>query len=285
MLIDEITEKSEVLTMSDDSRNDVDMSELLQRLESALAKIPGAMDELHEGAPDDAVAEAEAALNVTLPDDFRYFCRRYDGQTGILFLFHSWRLWPLAQIVATRAGGAEEWLYIGDDGGASTLALDVSTGPQRGRVVGLLEDGTEAVAPSFDAFLAQVADGLDDGTLVFDTEAGTVVSPDEAAQVARDLETGRQLAEGVRDSLSVQEINRLPPGAEVEIVGMLDWTDASALHELRVRGGLVTVRGSLGDVNEGEDYAKSFRVKVRVGKRRMFGLGSPTLEILEYQRM
>ncbi len=145
------------------------------------------------------IALCEAALSFTLPADFRQSLRCHDGVGHILFLVGEYRLWPLSDIVeqnlqdesnfeheAEMLHGANDdglirgclfsqgWMTIGDDGGASQLAIDFDPGAQgtSGQIISLYEDGVEYVADGFSSFLTGIVEDIESGALVWNEAAG-----------------------------------------------------------------------------------------------------------------
>lgn len=169
------------------------------RLERVLAGIEGASDQLAPGATEDMLLAAEQRLGIRFPASFRESYQAHDGTEGHLFIVGPFRLWPISFIVEENVRNkitnaefsktmdeaddsgqvrgcifSNGWTTIGDDGGASQLAIDFDPGAKgtSGQVIALYEDGTEFVATSFEQFLADTVEMIESGVLVWDEMAG-----------------------------------------------------------------------------------------------------------------
>lgn len=168
-----------------------------RRLDAHLLTVDGANSEMGPPASDAKLALCEAALSVTLPSAFRESLRCHDGVGRILFLVGSYRLWPIDEIVrlnqrmrslhiknefcsGDKSGHVKDlldnplWILFGDDGGTSTLAVDLDPGEKGtpGQIIEQFEDETVVLANGILEFLERVVTEIESGDRVWDAEAG-----------------------------------------------------------------------------------------------------------------
>ena len=170
------------------------MTALWRRVEAALDTYdPDLKGDLEPGASDAAIAAAEAALGVRLPDEYRASVRIHDG-IGT-YLMDSWQLSPLetvlrrwemfqsfvadgtltlGEVARVRAKGPvrkerwnSRWIPIAENGGGDDhlLDLDPAPGGAVGQVLYRTRESTAVavIAPSFGAYLTLFADDLEAG--------------------------------------------------------------------------------------------------------------------------
>lgn len=157
------------------------------------AHTPGLVEELNEGALPYETEEAEAELGFRLPEDFRASLQIHDGGAPANGLIGNWDLLALEDILEaywyleeqredgnfgrneTEPNGRVKgywwhryWLPFVADTDGNHLCLDMD--PERGAGVAgqvilfLADDGERrAIAPSFQAWLAGICEGLEAG--------------------------------------------------------------------------------------------------------------------------
>lgn len=167
------------------------------RIEGWLAaNAPGVLASLSGGATEAQIAEAEAALDITLPRNLRDSYRRHNGQgiaanlapgfiggvelldlSGVLF---EWKVWKDLLDEGTFDDSASEptgpirpdwwnarWIPLTRDGFGNSYCLDLdpASGGAVGQIITMWHDDPErkVIAPSYGAWLAAFADELDAG--------------------------------------------------------------------------------------------------------------------------
>ncbi len=252
----------------------------------AKVEFAGASESFAEGAADTAIEAAQRALGVELPPEFVASYRVHDGQqTGVEFLFGPYRLWCLEEVVenhrallASGCDSGEQLVGFADNGGNSTVAIRLAEGEDYGAVIELMEDGEEPLADSMRAFLSSLAERLETGELLWSTDAGgfeTLADREEAEKYA-----AQQAAwETARAGPTAASIRELPPGTETELTGTRYGAVERDIVRFATFDGRVKLRGSL----KGAGFNQPIRVRIRVGPRPKFGLGSPVYEILSWE--
>lgn len=115
-----------------------------------------------------AIEEAERALGITFPDDYRAWLSSVNGLEGFFGPVYV-ALWPLAQVVEMTAAyhldhdlpGA---VVIGSDGGGEAVVYDFRDAPPRLALANFVSAGWhEAIqqAGSFSEFMEQRSQGRD----------------------------------------------------------------------------------------------------------------------------
>ncbi|MGA7730176.1 MAG: SMI1/KNR4 family protein [Chloroflexia bacterium] len=168
------------------------MQNIWKRIESWLgANVPELLDTLNPGASDAAIADAEAFLGVTLPDDVRASYKIHDGQSldnaGLLeareFLSlerikDEWKVWKDLLDAGDFEGTLSEphdgikndwwnpaWIPLTYDGSGNhdCLDLDPAPGGKKGQIIEMWHDDPERVLVShgFREWLEEFADGLE----------------------------------------------------------------------------------------------------------------------------
>jgi len=172
---------------------------------------------LRPGAKPEAVAKLEAALGVSLPADFAASVARHNGQaeeaesglfphTDVLGPEPAWRLLSLAEIKSfwklmkelvdagefagrpsTPPAGVRSdwwcpgWVPVADNGGGDAVCLDLSPaeGGRVGQVLLFAHDAPDRplLAESFGAWLTRLAENLEAGRYVYDSDEG-LIEPD-----------------------------------------------------------------------------------------------------------
>ena len=82
------------------------------------------------------------------------------------------------------------------------------------------------------------------------------------------------------------ELSRLQQGDVVSLVGAIEPNHKAQKHRLYLRGGQVWVLGDIGKINTGLAGGPPLvKVEVRVGKKGLFGFGSPAYEVISCERV
>lgn len=173
------------------------MATAWERIEQWLAAhAPAIGADLRPGATPEAIAEAERALQVTLPDAMRRVYARHDGsEQNAPPLMGDWTFMPLRHVVRewqtlkeVAANGAFEgleadpepriqpgwwnagWIPIAHNSSGDYQSVDTAPGPQgtAGQVIAYWHADTRRgwLAPDAEAWLAAFADELEAGRYV-----------------------------------------------------------------------------------------------------------------------
>ena len=202
------------------------MNEAWQRIAAWCERYaPELLAGLNPGATDTEIADAEAHLGVTFPDDLREFYRLHDGQSetgysplpagdwlSLSRVCGEWDVWQDLQREGhfDNAEGVPDtgvrpdwwnagWVPLTHDGGGNHYCADFA--PTEEGVTGQIiefwhdEGSRDVVAPSLTAWLSDVADGLESGALVYSPETyGGIVERDD---VDSDEERWRGVGDGM----------------------------------------------------------------------------------------
>ena len=185
------------------------MREVWDRIERWLAaNVPNMLEGLNPGATTQEIAETEALLGVSFPDDVRASYLIHNGQAldsgGLIDgwellslenIHDQWSVWkdlldggdfaesrsePRGPIVADW--WHPKWIPLTYDGSGNHHSLDLAPAPGGtvGQIIIMWHDDAERplVAPSFRAWLEQFADGLEQGDYSYSDEYGGVVHRD-----------------------------------------------------------------------------------------------------------
>lgn len=282
------------------------MKDLWQQFESLVEQTKEAREELNSGAPRAAITELEATLEIKLPDDFIESYLLHDGQKGIAALFGEFRLLPIKEMLELNVSGRKSitqeylevhddagvikdcidnpsWIYIGDNGGNTILYLDLDPGQQGtyGQIIAACDGEPEFVAKSFREFFAKLVNDIQSGNLHWDHKYGGFaeeLSPKEAREQQK-LDRRSELA---HKSLKYDDLQYLSPGKKVMLVGAIKPNHKTHKHLLYLKGGSVTVTGSIPHIRLGLGYSgpTMVKIKIQIGKPRLGGLLSPQYAIL-----
>lgn len=164
---------------------------------------------LAEGASEDEIAELETALGLRLPDDLRHSLSLHNGAANEGYLLYHGELlstarileiWQMYRDMQHNEGWGQGSDYQTDElqgpirpvywdglrialtdnsGDAAMLDLQPAKGGQAGQIIEFDgEVGPRTVlAPSFSAWIAQLADELEQGKHVYIEDAGCVAPP------------------------------------------------------------------------------------------------------------
>ncbi len=246
----------------------------------------GPSERFADGASVDAIQEAAAALDVTFPDDFVDAYRIHNGQQqGVEFLFGVNRLWNLDEIVKNHKALLKSGCYeedtrndigFADNGGNAVILIRLGDGPDYGSVYEMFEDGPTDLADSMTAYLDLVAREFEKGGLMWSAEGGGFETPEDRAENEKYREQ-HALWDKAAEGPTVGMLKGLRPGTEAEVVGTRFGRVEDGVIHFASFDGRCKLRGSL----KGASFNQPIRVRVRVGKRRLFG--APIHDILSWE--
>jgi len=285
------------------------MKNILQSLDKHFGNISGAGEELNPAATPEALVSAERELGVEFPDDFRQLYLWHDGEKGDIFLFDSYRILPLSELremnlasrksmrpedkrVANDSGlfkdcfANEKWIVFGDNGGNTILFIDLDPGKEgvHGQILESCDGETQCEFAGIREFLADISKRISSGKIVWDEEAGCF---QETSKESNDQLKGlRQRISTFNAAPNREQLAEFKAGDETTLVGALKPDRESNRHLLHIKGGAVTIVGELPKLDIGLMGGPPLvRVKVRVGKKRLLGIGAPEYEILSCERV
>lgn len=170
------------------------MQEIWDRIEAWLkTNAPEALNNLREGASEEDLQQLETALGYHLPEDVRASLRLHNGEGSFV---DGWILLSLRAMLQEHRQQVEvlhwlqetddkpdwwwrpHWIPLAGSGGGDLLCVNVA--PESDQPMGQIiafdhEAGSGLIAPSFSAFLSNVADRLEAGKYHID-EFGTLSS-------------------------------------------------------------------------------------------------------------
>ena len=298
-----------------------EIAELWARLETwANANAPKMLEDLNPGATDEQIAELEHALGRTLPASFVESLKIHNGESNgwpckvfaDMGAYH-----PCDAIVENRSmylqvveqvgveftdeerneqirddiigveGPVEpvlfspDWVPIMNCNGDVFWALDFAPadGGLEGQVIEVDHEGCSwtVAASSFDEFLAAYVTALEAGEFELDFEGLSSREPVSSGEVARDHE----IHAAYQSAPATDDIRKLEAGTESEIVGMRTGSTNGDRCDLYVNGGVVKLCGSL----RGATHSEPLRVRIRVGKKKGFGLVGAVHDIVSWERL
>jgi cell wall assembly regulator SMI1 len=191
------------------------MQEIWTRIETWLkVNAPQVFDVLQPGASDAKIKELEDWLSIQLPEDVKASYRIHDGQStynyglidGREFLSierirDEWQVWKELLDSGTfqdddgqdqgsdpapgicNVWWSAHWIPLTYDGGGNHDCLDLN--PAEGGTVGQIitmwhdDPQRQIVAPSFQVWLEQYAEGLESGRYVFSDDYNGIISVDD----------------------------------------------------------------------------------------------------------
>ncbi|HEY9761422.1 MAG TPA: SMI1/KNR4 family protein [Trichocoleus sp.] len=174
-----------------------------------MANAPGVLKTLQPGASDAQIEAFEKVLGVQLPEDVKASFRIHNGQSdheyGLMDgrellsldrIQDEWLVWKdlldshmFEDIEGDPEPGIRSdwwnaaWIPLTHDGGGNHDCLDLA--PAQGGTVGQIismwhdEAERERLAPSFRAWLTQLANGLESGQYIFSEEYGGIVNSED----------------------------------------------------------------------------------------------------------
>lgn len=285
------------------------MQELVEQLERHLSTIDNIEAALLPPASSEELDAAEQALGVRLPEDFRQLYRWHNGNRGELFLFGEFRISPLKDVldfyrtahcsfdedyyeVTDESGQLKncianrKWIQFADNGGNTIVLLDLDPG-KTGTVGQLLEacDGEpECRFSGIREFVTDLNKRIANGELTWDDEAGTFQETDEKSVAERQrFDNKMKLLEA---SPSFEQLQQLETGDEVALAGGIKPDHKTGAHKLYLRGGSIKVSGDIWEIHTTYLAGPALvKIKVKVGKKSLFGLGSPAYKVISCERV
>lgn len=171
--------------------------------------VPELLESLGDSANTQAISDAEKALQVDLPADFKASLGIHDGQSNesmgfveaseflsLSRMVDEWNVWKslldggeFADTSSEPVGPIKSdwwnprWIPFTYDGAGNHLCIDLdpAEGGTKGQVITMWHDDPDrrVIAPSFQAWLNKVADGLKNGDYVYSDDYGGIVSKDD----------------------------------------------------------------------------------------------------------
>lgn len=174
------------------------MNSVLQKLEEHLGSIEGAQDELQPPATPEDLDAAEQELGVKFPEDFRQFYMWHNGNQGILFLFGSYRVFPIKELLELNRMGREtmdpeleevsdesgvfkdcianpNWIQFADNGGNTIVFIDMDPGQQgtMGQILEACDGEPECNFNGIKEFVEDITNRISTGKIAWNKEAGS----------------------------------------------------------------------------------------------------------------
>lgn len=285
------------------------MDDILQEFESHIASIEGAMDELLPPATVEELDAAEQQLGIKFPEDFRALYMWHNGDKGNIFLFGEYRLSSLAELlelnrIARKSSSPAwekvrdnsgvfkdcisnpKWIQFADNGGNTVVILDMDPG-RRGMVGQIIEacDGdTECRFSGIKEFIVDITNRISTGQMAWDEDSGGFWDTDEESVAER-----KRFVEKVKlveDAPNFETLEKLTTGDETTLVGGIKPNHKTKKHRLYIRNGSIWIVGDIGNIGSGLIHGPPLvKVKVRVGKKTLFGLGARTYEVISCERI
>ena len=285
------------------------MQTVLKQFEQQISTIEGALDELFPPATDAELNAAEQELDIKFPEDIRTLYKWRNGQEGILFLFGEFRLYSLDEMlkmqqvnlknctsdytnVSDDSGVTKDcianpkWIPIGDNGGNTILYLDMDPGKQGsiGQLLDACDGEPECNFKSIKNLLESITNRIASGEIAWDEDSGGFEEMDEASITEREHFKNRmKLIENTPDR---KKLSQIQEGEAVTLVGAVKPNHKTKKHKLYIRGGPVWILGDIGNINTALAGGPPWvEVNLKIGKRALFGIGTPTYEVISCQRI
>ena len=285
------------------------MKAVLEQFEQQISSIDGALEELLPPVTDAELTSAEQELGITFPEDIRSLYKWRNGQIGILFLFDEFRLYSLEEMLKMQRVNLNsctpeytdvtddsgifkdcifnpKWIPIGDNGGNTMLYLDMDPGKKgvKGQLLEACDGEPNFIFKSLQEFLEATTKRIASGEIAWDETSGGFQQMDEVSVAERENFDNRlKLLESAPGR---EELRKLHEGETVVLVGAIKPNHKTKKHKLYIKDGLVRVTGDIGKINNGSVYGPPWvEVKVRIGKKALFGVGSPLYEVISCQRI
>ena len=285
------------------------MKKILREFESHIASIEGAIGELLPPATSQELDIAERELGIKFPEDFRTLYQWHNGDKGILFLFGAYRISPLSEILelyrfAQKSYSSDmehisddsgvikdcifnaKWIQFADNGGNTVVLLDMDPGKQGtpGQLIEACDGGTECRFSGVNAFITDITSRISTGQIGWDEESGCFWETDEESVAER--ETFKEKTKIVESAPNFEALQGLNTGDETTLVGAIKPNHKTKRHQLYIRNGSLQVVGDIGNIGGGLSHGPPLvKVKVRVGKKTLFGFGAPTYEVISCERV
>ena len=284
------------------------MKNILRSLDEHFSSIDGAWEELNPPATPEALEAVERGLGVEFPNDFRQLYLWHDGEKGELFLFDSYRISPLSELMELNRDSRkslrpeekhvsgdsgvfkdcianENWISFGDNGGNTILFIDLDPGKEGvyGQILESCDGETESRFTGIREFLTDFSKRISNGEIAWDDDSGCF--GEKSGESAEQTKKFKQKASIVSAAPSREQLAKLKAGDETTLVGALRPDRKSNRHLLHIKGGAVTIIGELPKLDIGLMGGPPLvKVKVRVGKKPWLGFGTPDYEILACER-
>ena len=285
------------------------MKTVLNSLERHFDTIEGAAQELNSPATQDELNAVERELGVDFPDDFRQLYLWHDGEKGDIFLFDSYRMYPLSEVMEVNLAwrksmrreekrdaddsgvfkdctANEKWIAFGDNGGNSILLLDLDPGREGvyGQILESCDGENECEFTGVRTFLADISQRISSGEIAWDEEAGCF--QDSTAESVQEIKTLNHKVAVMSAALNHEQLVRLNVGDDAMLVGALIADRRSNRHQLHIKGGTVTVVGELPPLHAGFVGAPPLvQMRVRVGSASRGARDTADYVILSCERV
>ena len=190
------------------------MKETWTKIENWLkTNAAGIYESLNTGASNEDFEELEDLINKKLPESFKAFYRRHDGQSPmseglidaeellcIKRIMEEWEVWKelddkgvFDDSVSDADAGVREdwwnplWIPITYDGSGNHYCLDLNPdeGGKKGQIIRIWHDSAERelIADSFEEWMNNYADDLEGGNFVYSDEWGGIVDQEDLEDV------------------------------------------------------------------------------------------------------
>ncbi len=166
-------------------------------------------ESLNEGATEEDFEELEDLINKKLPENFKAFYRRHDGQSptsdgmidaeellSISRIMEEWEVWKdlddkgvFDDSVSDADNGVREdwwnplWIPVTCDGSGNHYCLDLNPdeGGKKGQIIRIWHDSAERelIANSFEEWINDYADDLEAGYFIYSEEWGGIVDKED----------------------------------------------------------------------------------------------------------
>lgn len=285
------------------------MRDLLEQLETHFSIIEKIEAELLPPASSEELGAIERELGVTFPEDFRQLYLWHNGDSGNLFLFGEFRISPLKDVldlyraarrsidedcyeVADDSGRVKDcvanhkWIQFADNGGNTVVLLDLDPGKKgiAGQILEACDGDIECRFNGVRDFLADLNKRITQGELTWDHETGGFQETDEQSVAERQRFANKMKL--IEASPDFEQLRQLDTGDEVTLAGAIKPNHESGIHKLYMSGGAVKVTGDVGPIHSSlETGPPMVKIKLRVGKRSLFGLGSPAYEVISCEQV
>ena len=285
----------------------INMNNILDKLEKHLASIPGVEDELLPPATVEKLDAAEDELGVKFPDEFRQLYMWHNGNKGILFLFGSYRIFSINELVELNKHARNafdkdwykvtddsrifkdcianpNWILFADNGGNTSVYLDLDPGQLGvpGQIIEACDGEKECHFSGIKEFISDINHRISVGNIAWNEEAGSFWETNDES-IAGDKRSTR-LINLVDSAPNLDDLMALNTGDEISLIGAIKPNNKTKKHQLFIRGGPIWVTGVIGKTNTGLSGGPPIvKVRVKIGKKTLFGFGEPTYEVISFE--
>lgn len=282
------------------------MKNILNQLEKHLSTIAEAEDELLAPVSAEDLEAAESELGVKFPEAFRQLYMWHNGNKGDLFLFDTYRISPLKEMLMLHqqamaaidkelyevhddAGVFKDciantkWIQFADNGGNTLVFLDLDPGKQgqSGQILDACDGETECHFASIKEFISDINRRISSAEIAWDEDAGSFEEIDEDS--ITEGERFKEKIKLVNGAPKLDQIESLNAGDEITLVGAIKPNNKTKKHQFFMRGGSICVTGVIGKTNTGLSGGPPLvKIKVKVGKKGLLGFGARTYEVLSF---